>query len=249
MLEDCSASPNADWGGNTVYSSREFLLLELFRALPLKVVWGRNSFREIGPNYVVRFEMSVSWLLLMCVIYLSQVMILTEKWHTGEKKSCQIGLPLVCYSGWRKKDGLTSFRHRNVQCFYCSISTIFYQCFRTNTKSHFCLLFPFPKPALQNKASDKTTYVLYLNGLSSWHLYQISIHRKCRGLGRESRQDYCPSLGKYLTVQFQLFWILRFYQRVNVSFCDVKLYILPQYRLRISFFFWDEPCGGTTKRP
>lgn len=114
---------------------------------------------------------------------------------------------------------------------------------------HLCLLFPFPKPALQNKASDKTTYVLYLNGLSSWHLYQISIHRKCRGLGRESQQDYCPSLGKYLTVQFQLFWILRFYHRVNVSFCDVKLYILPQYRLRISFFFWDEPCGGTTKRP
>lgn len=182
-----------------MYNSREFLLLELFRALPLKVVWGRNSFREIGPNYVVRFEMSVSWLLLMCVIYLSQVMILTEKWHTGgKKKSCQIGLPLVCYSGWRKKDGLTSFWHKNVQCFYCSISTIFYQCFRTNTKSHIylCLLFPFPKPPLQNKASDKTTYVLYLNGLSSWHLYQISIHRKCRGLGLWKPARLLPFLGE-----------------------------------------------------
>lgn len=137
----------------------------------------------------------------------------------------------------------------------CSVSiAVFQQYFisvseQTQNPTSVCLLFPFPKPALQNKASDKTTYVLYLNGLSSWHLYQINIHRKCRGLGRESQQDYCPSLGKYLTVQFQLFWILRFYHRVNVSFCDVKLYILPQYRLRISFFFWDEPCGGTTKRP
>lgn len=147
-----------------MYNSREFLLLELFRALPLKVVWGRNSFREIGPNYVVRFEMSVSWLLLMCVIYLSQVMILTEKWHTGgKKKSCQIGLPLVCYSGWRKKDGLTSFWHKNVQCFYCSISTIFYQCFRTNTKSHFCLSC-FPSPShpckIRHQIKQPMSYIL-----------------------------------------------------------------------------------------
>lgn len=194
--------------------------------------------------------MSVSWLLLMCVIYLSQVMILTEKWHTGEKKILS-NLSSSCVLFWMKEERwLDLLLAQECAVFLLQYFNNILSVFQNKHKiPHLCLLFPFPKPALQNKASDKTTYVLYLNGLSSWHLYQISIHRKCRGLGRESQQDYCPSLGKYLTVQFQLFWILRFYHRVNVSFCDVKLYILPQYRLRISFFFWDEPCGGTTKRP
>lgn len=90
MLEDCSASPNADWGGNTVYSSREFLLLELFRALPLKVVWGRNSFREIGPNYVVRFEMSVSWLLLMCDLLVPSNDPYRKMTHWGKKNPVKL---------------------------------------------------------------------------------------------------------------------------------------------------------------
>lgn len=180
-----------------MYNSREFLLLELFRALPLKVVWGRNSFREIGPNYVVRFEMSVSWLLLTCVIYLSQVMILTEKWHTGEKKILS-NLSSSCVLFWMKEERwLDLLLAQECAVFLLQYFNNILSVFQNKHKiPHLCLLFPFPKPALQNKASDKTTYVLYLNGLSSWHLYQISIHRKCRGLGLWKPARLLPFLGE-----------------------------------------------------
>lgn len=125
-------------------------------------------------------------------------MILTEKWHTGEKKNPVKLVFLLCVilDEGRKMAWPPSGTRM------CSVSiAVFQQYFisvseQTQNPTSVCLLFPFPKPPLQNKASDKTTYVLYLNGLSSWHLYQISIHRKCRGLGLWKPARLLPFLGE-----------------------------------------------------
>lgn len=148
-----------------MYNSREFLLLELFRALPLKVVWGRNSFREIGPNYVVRFEMSVSWLLLMCVIYLSQVMILTEKWHTGGKKKILSNWSYSCVLFWMKEERwLDLLLAQECAVFLLQYFNNILSVFQNKHKIPLLSVFCFPSPSqpckIRHQIKQPMSYIL-----------------------------------------------------------------------------------------
>lgn len=159
MLQDCLALPNTGWEGKTACRSRELLFTQAVWGTFLKSCGSENSFKEISPNYIVRFDKIVGPLLFT---------VCNRPKERPLWKNCMPckfavkSVPLFCAflnEGRRMAWSLSGTTP-------CRVFTAVFQqrlihaSEQTQTPTSVFPLFTFPKPHLQNKMPVKATFGL-----------------------------------------------------------------------------------------